>query len=100
MLRPTVKRVTIGHLRAESVYPDFGGSHTDCPAGHSARWKGDTVAVRLSRQQALELAKLLRVGSRDYLVIDVTAYRTQQREDGTHPVTVTARLSTKRVAKA
>jgi hypothetical protein len=92
MPRQSVKQLTVNqNVRCESIYPDPDEPHTDCPAGHSARWKGDTIAFHLTRQQAIDLAKVLLVGSQEWDSMTVTAFRTHKRKsDGTYPVTVSA----------
>lgn len=101
MPRQSVKQLTVNqNVRCQSIYPDPDEPHTDCPAGHSARWKGDTVAFHLTKQQAIDLAKVLLVGSQEWERMAVTAFRTQKRKlDGTYPVTVSAVMSREGRAK-
>jgi hypothetical protein len=101
MPRQSVKQLTVNqNVRCQSIYPDPDEPHTDCPARHSARWKGDTVAFHLTSQQAIDLAKVLLVGSQEWECMTVTAFRTQKRKlDGTYPVTVTAVMSRERKGK-
>jgi hypothetical protein len=97
MPRQSVKQLTVDqNVRCESIYPDPDEPHTECPAGHSARWKGDTIAFHLTRQQAIDLAKVLLVGSQEWESMTVTAFRKQKRKsDRTYPVTVSATSASK-----
>jgi hypothetical protein len=49
-----------------------------------------TVGLRLTKDQAVHLAITLLAASRNWEMIDVTAYRLDRRKDGTHHVTVTS----------
>ena len=92
MRRETVKYLTVNqNVRCRSVIPDPQGQHTDCPGRHSTRWHGDTVAFQLTKQQAIDLAKVLLAASQDWQLMDVTVWRFQKRKsDGTFPITVTS----------
>ena len=92
MARQSVKALTVNqNVRCQSVIPDPEGQRTQCPARHSARWRGDTVGFQLTKQQAIDLAKVLLAGSQDWQQIDVTIWRFQKRKtDGTYPLTVTS----------
>src|SRR5262249_10425746 len=92
MPRQSVKQLTVDqNVRCQSIYPDPDEPHTACPAGHSARWKADTIAFQLTRQQAIDLAKVLLVGCQEWESMTVPAFRTQKRKsDGTYPVPVSA----------
>lgn len=49
-----------------------------------------TVGLKLSRDQAVHLARVLLAAAHEWDEIDVTAYRLDRRTDGTFTVTVTA----------
>ena len=53
-----------------------------------------SIGIKLSREQAVHLARVSLAMSQDYDEIDITGYRFEQRElDGTFKVTVTAKQS-------
>jgi hypothetical protein len=83
------------NVRCEGIIPGPEEPHTGCPAGHSSRWKGDTIAFHLTKAQAIDLAKVLLVGSQEWNTMSVTAFRRDRRKaDGTYPVTVTGESDT------
>ncbi len=50
-----------------------------------------TVGIRLDREQALQLARILLAVTQEWEEIDLTAYRLKKRRsDGTYQVTVTS----------
>jgi len=50
-----------------------------------------TVGIKLSREQAIHLARMLLVVAQDWDEIDITSWRVYRREsDGTYNVTVTS----------
>lgn len=50
-----------------------------------------TVGIKLSRDQAIHLARVLLAVSQEWREIDLTAYRLERRKaDGTHQLTVTS----------
>lgn len=50
-----------------------------------------TVGIRLSREQAIHLARVLLAVTQDWDHLEITAYRTNPRQsDGTYQVTVTS----------
>ena len=50
-----------------------------------------TVGIKLSKEQAIHLARVLLAASQDWEEIDITAYRFEQNKtDGTYYVTVTS----------
>jgi hypothetical protein len=50
-----------------------------------------TVGIKLSKEQAVDLARLLLAATQEWQEIDVTAYRFSKREsDGTYHITVTS----------
>jgi hypothetical protein len=48
------------------------------------------VAIKLSKDQAIHLAKILLVVSQEWDEIYLTAYRLKRRADGTYQITVTS----------
>ncbi len=70
------------NLRCLQVYPTAGTKRS------IAELK--TVGLRLSREQAINLARVLLAASQDWDEMEVTAYRGKARiRDGTFQVTVT-----------
>lgn len=62
------------------------------PTEETKRTIGDlkTVGIRMTRAQALHLARVLLAATQDWDEVDITAYRTDPRKgDGTYRVTVT-----------
>ena len=50
-----------------------------------------TVGIKLSREQAIHMARLLLAAAQDWDEIDITAWRVYKRQsDGTYNVTVTS----------
>jgi hypothetical protein len=49
-----------------------------------------TVGMKLSKDQAIHLARILLVVSQEWDEIDITAYRLKRRSDGTYQITVTS----------
>ena len=50
-----------------------------------------TIGIKLSKDQAIHLARILLAASQEWDELDVTAYRfARRRSDGTYHVTVTA----------
>ncbi len=71
------------NVRCLRVYPtrEFKGEVGDLK----------TIGIRLSREHAIHLARILLAVSQDWDVIDVTAYRFERRRsDSTYHVTVTS----------
>lgn len=49
-----------------------------------------TVGIKLTREQAIHLARVLLAAAQDWDEIDITAYRFKKRQsDGTYHITVT-----------
>ena len=48
-----------------------------------------TVGMKLSKDQAIHLARILLAVSQEWEEIDITAFRLKRRADGTHQITVT-----------
>jgi hypothetical protein len=54
-----------------------------------------TVGIRLTKEQAIHLARLLLVVTQDWDEVDITAYRFEKRkEDGTYRLTITSQVET------
>jgi hypothetical protein len=52
-----------------------------------------TIGIRLTKEQAIHLARLLLVVTQEWDEIDVTAYRFEKRqEDGTYRLTITSQV--------
>jgi hypothetical protein len=52
-----------------------------------------TVGIRLSKEQAIHLARVLLVVTQDWDDVDITAYRFEKRqEDGTYRLTITSQV--------
>jgi hypothetical protein len=71
------------NVRCLRIYPtaEFEGEVRDL----------ETVGIRLSREHAVHLARVLLAVSQDWDVIDLTAYRFERRRsDSTYHVTVTS----------
>lgn len=50
-----------------------------------------TIGLRLSKEQAIDLARVLLAVSQDWNELEVTAYRLKKRKsDGTYQITVTS----------
>ena len=48
-----------------------------------------TVGMKLSKDQAIHLARILLVVSQEWEEIDITAFRLKRRADGSYQITVT-----------
>ena len=71
------------NLRALAIYPQKGTAKTTTTL--------KTVGIRLSKEQATAMAKLLLALSQDHDQVDITAYRADRRKsDGTFRITVTS----------
>ena len=71
------------NIKALNVYPGEGT--------HRSMSQLKTVGLRLSRDQAIHLARVLLAVTQEWDVIEVTGYR-KSHLDGTHQVTVTSML--------
>ena len=72
------------NIRCQRLYPTEG-THTNV--------KGlQTIGIKLNREQAVHLARVLLAVSQDWDEIDITGYRFEQRRsDGTYRLTATSR---------
>lgn len=83
MPRKSATSVTISpKLRCQRVYPIPGTKRT------VAELK--TVGFKLTRDQAISLARVLLAVSQNWSTIDVTGFRSKKFSDGTFPITVTS----------
>jgi hypothetical protein len=83
MARRSAKNIKIDtNVRSNRVYPveEINKNVTELK----------TVGMKLSRDQALHLARILLVDSQEWDEIDLTAYRLKRRADGTYQITVTS----------
>lgn len=82
MARKSATAVTISpKLRCNRIYPIPGTKKT--VAGLK------TVGFKLTRDQAINLARVLLAVSQSWSTVDVTAFRSKRFSDGTFPITVT-----------
>jgi len=73
------------NVRCLRVYPTEDTKHTVSDL--------QTVGIRLSKEQAIHLARLLLVVTQEWEEIDITAYRFEKRhEDGTYRLTITSQV--------
>lgn len=82
MARKSATSVTVSpKLRCQRIYP--------VPETKKTVAELKTVGFKLTRDQAINLARVLLAVSQNWSVIDVTAFRSKQFTDGTFPITVT-----------
>ena len=83
MPRESVRQIEIDHnVRGLRVYPVEGTDRT------MAELK--TVGMKLSKGQAIQLARVLLVAAQDWDEMEITAYRQPRQSDSTHQITVTS----------
>ena len=71
------------NLRAIRIYP------TEVQTKKLSKLK--TIGIRLNRNQAISLARILLLVTQDWEEVDITAYRFKRRKtDDTYPLTVTS----------
>ena len=89
MSRKAPTGITIkSNLRCSRVYPVEGTNKSISDL--------NTVGLKLSKEQAIDLSRTLLAASQDWDDLEVTAYRLKKRKsDGTYPVTVTSFQSRK-----
>ena len=90
----TLKKLIIdSNVRCERIIPVADSINTPCPAKHSKAWKGSTIALQLTKDQAIQLARVLLAATQEWDHVNITAFRYQKRRsDGTYPVTVTSEI--------
>ncbi len=86
MARQSAGKIGIDpNVRCERVYPTEDSKRTVADL--------QTIGIKLTREQAIHLARVLLAVSQDWDEVEITAYRFKRRlEDGTYPVTVTSQL--------
>ena len=84
MPRQTVTSVSVSpNVRALRVYPVDGS--------RKSIEQLQTVGIKLSREQAIHLARVLLAVTQEWESVEITAKRFERRQnDGTFPVTVTS----------
>lgn len=83
MSRKSVKSIKISpNLRCQRIYPVEGTKRT------AAELK--TVGFKLSREQAVSLARVILAVTQDWEQIDITGFRFKRRADNTFQITVTS----------
>jgi hypothetical protein len=75
------------NVRCLRIYPTEGTKRTVSDL--------QTIGVRLTKEQAIHLARVLLVVTREWDEVDITAYRFRKREgDGTYRLTITNQVET------
>lgn len=83
MKRKSARSVTISpNVRCQRIYPVQGTNKTVEEL--------TTVGFKLTREQAIHLARVLLAVTQDWSDIDLTGFRSKQRSDGTFSITVTS----------
>lgn len=83
MTRKSARLVTISpNLRCQRIYP--------VPGTNKTLQELTTIGFKLTREQAVHLARVLLAVTQDWNDIDVTGFRSKRRSDGTFPITVTS----------
>lgn len=84
MPRQTVNSIEVSpNVRALRIYPVKESSKASAEL--------QTVGIKLAREQAIHLARVLLAVSQDWETVEITAHRLQSRQsDGTYGVTVTS----------
>ena len=87
MTRQSVKQIEVDtNLRCLRVYPVEGSKKTISEL--------KTVGLKLSKEQAIHLARILLVAAQEWGELEITAYRTKTRgSDNTYQITVTSSQS-------
>jgi hypothetical protein len=86
MKRQSARSVSIDtNVRCERIYPTEDTKRTVADL--------QTVGIKLTKDQAIHLARVLLAVTQQWDEVDVTAYRFRKRqEDGTYSVTVTSKV--------
>ena len=83
MPRKSARSVAINsNLRCQRIYPVKGTNKTVEDL--------TTIGFKLTREQAIDFARVLLAVTQDWSEIDVTGFRSKERSDGTFPITVTS----------
>lgn len=73
------------NIRCLRIYPV-----EDHPTSRKTISDLKTVGIKLSREQAIHLARVLLAAAQDWVEVDITAWRVYKRQsDGTYNITVT-----------
>ena len=85
MPRRSIRSVTVNpNVRCQRLYPTEDTRRTVADL--------QTIGIRLKREEAIHLARVLLAASQEWDEIDVTGYRLRRRaRDGTYGITVTSR---------
>ena len=88
MERQSARAISInGNVRCERVYPTEDTKRTIADL--------QTIGIKLNKEQAIHLARVLLAVTQDWDEVDITAYRFRKRqEDGTYVITVTSKVET------
>jgi hypothetical protein len=86
MKRQSARSISIdGNVRCDRVYPTEDTKRTVEDL--------QTVGIKLNKEQAIHLARVLLAVTQDWDEIDITAYRFKKRkDDGTYVITVTSKV--------
>ncbi|GAG41386.1 unnamed protein product [marine sediment metagenome] len=91
MEQPRLKRQSAGavsidtNVRCLRVYPTEDTKRTVSGL--------QTVGIRLTKEHAIHLARVLLVVTQEWDEVDITAYRFKKRQkDGTYPLTITSHV--------
>jgi hypothetical protein len=86
MKRQSARAISIdGNARCERVYPTEDTKRTVEEL--------QTVGIKLNKEQAIHLARVLLAVTQDWDEVDITAYRFRKRQDdGTYVITVTSKV--------
>jgi hypothetical protein len=86
MKRQSARAISIdSNVRCDRIYPTEDTKRTVSDL--------QTVGIKLSKEQAIHLARVLLAVTQEWDEVDITAYRFRKRhEDGTYLVTVTSRV--------
>ena len=84
--RQTARAVSIDtNVRCQRIYPTEDTKRTVADL--------QTVGIRLTKEQAIHLARVLLAVTQEWDDVDITAYRFKKRqEDGTYRVTITSQV--------
>ena len=83
MRRQSAKQFGVdSNVRCTQVYPVFGSNK---PVSSLK-----TVGLKLTREQAIHLAQVLLAASKEWLEIDITAFREPLKSELAHRITVTS----------
>ena len=86
MKRESARSISIdSNVRCDRIYPTEDTKRTVADL--------QTVGIKLKKDQAIHLARVLLAVTQEWQEVDITAYRfRRRRQDGTYLVTVTSRV--------